>query len=287
MPRVWGGTILVSAHVTPARLDRHLWLAGFAMSGFTDPDRSGPGGIHRHGAVLGFDFTMAFQPIIDIDRRDVFSYEALVRGLTGEGAAHVLAHVTNDNRYTFDQVCRLKALALGTRLGVTTRLDINFMPNALGRAETCLRTTMLAARHYHFPPERIVFEATECERIEDGGRAAEVIRECQGLGLRIAIDDFGAGYSGLNLLADLHPDLIKLDIGLCRGIDRSRLRRAIVHGVLVTCRDLEIEVVAEGVETSGELAALRDLGVRYFQGFLFARPAFERLPEVHWPGQAA
>jgi EAL domain-containing protein (putative c-di-GMP-specific phosphodiesterase class I) len=249
-----------------------------------DPDQ---GGFPRSGTALGFRLTMAFQPIVDFDRREVYSYEALVRGPNGEGAAHVLAQVNDANRYIFDQVCRIKALTLGKRLGLTTRIDINFLPNALGNVETCLRTTVRAARHYKFPVEQIVFEVTEGERVQDVGRVAEVIRECQGQGLRIAIDDFGAGYAGLNLLADLHPDLIKIDMGLVRGIDASRLRRAIVHGVLVACRDLGIEVIAEGVETVGELSALRDLGVRYFQGFLFARPAVERLPAVHWPAQAA
>jgi EAL domain-containing protein (putative c-di-GMP-specific phosphodiesterase class I) len=229
---------------------------------------------------------MAFQPIVDLDRREVYSYEALVRGHNGEGAAAILGRVNDTNRYVFDQICRIKALAWGKRLGVTSRLDINFMPNALFQIDTCLRTTLRAARHYCFPAEQIVFEVTECERVADIAHVAAIIRECQGQGLRIAIDDFGAGYSGLQLLVDLHPDLIKLDIGLCRDIDRSRFRRAIVHGVMVTCRDLDIDVVAEGVETPGELAALRDLGVRYFQGFLFARPAVEKLPEVRWSGHA-
>jgi EAL domain-containing protein (putative c-di-GMP-specific phosphodiesterase class I) len=230
---------------------------------------------------------MAFQPIVYVDRREVYSYEALVRGPNGEGADHVLAQVNDANRYTFDQVCRVKALKLGKRLGVSTRLDINFLPNALMDVNTCLRTTVQLARHYRFPTEQIVFEVTECERVKDLRHVAAVISECQQQGLRIAIDDFGAGYSGLNLLAALHPNLIKVDIGLVRGIDRSRVRRAIVHGVLVACRDLDIEVIAEGVETPGELAALRDLGVRLFQGFLFARPAVERLPEVVWPALVA
>ena len=241
------------------------------------------GSIPRSASSLGFSITMAFQPIVDLDRREVHSYEALVRGPRGESAAHVLGRVTDDNRYLFDQVCRMRALSLGKRLGVGPRLNINFLPNALANVDTCLRTTLRAARHYQFPVDRIVFEVTEVERVADVRHVAEVVHECQGQGLKIAIDDFGAGYAGLNLLVELHPDLIKLDIDLCRGIDRSRHRRAIVHGVMVTCRDLGVEVVAEGVETPGELAALRDLGVPYYQGYLFARPEVERLPDVRWP----
>jgi EAL domain-containing protein (putative c-di-GMP-specific phosphodiesterase class I) len=229
------------------------------------------------------DFTMAFQPIADLEGRTVFAYEALVRGPRGEGARAVLAGVSAAGRYQFDQRCRTKALALAARLDLRVGLSINFLPNALYQPETCLRATLLAARQYGVPPDRIVFELTEGEEVADLPVVAATVRECQRQGLRIAIDDFGAGHSGLNLLAELHPDLIKLDMGLGRGIDASRPRRAIVHGVLTACRDLGIGVVAEGVETPGELAALRDLGVRYVQGYLLARPAVECLPAVRWP----
>ena len=231
----------------------------------------------------GIDITMAFQPIADLEDRVVFAYEALVRGLCGEGAASVLGRVAEPGRYRFDQRCRTKALALAACLGGRAGVSINFLPNALYRAGTCLRATLRAARHYGIPTDRIIFEMTEGEEVDDLRAVAEAVRECQRQGLRIAIDDFGAGHSGLNLLADLHPDLIKLDMGLCRGIDASRTRRAIVHGVLTACRDLGIGVVAEGVETPGELAALRDLGIRLVQGYLLARPAVECLPGVSWP----
>jgi len=103
---------------------------------------------------------------------------------------------------------------------------------------------------------------------------------------RTAIDDFGAGYSGLNLLADLQTDFIKLDMALVRGIDRSRTRQAIVRGTVSVCRDLGIATIAEGVETIDELRALMDLGIELFQGYLLARPAFEAQAEVLMPPQA-
>ena len=243
--------------------------------------------LHRHGGGPALDITVAFQPVVDLDRRAVYAYEALVRGRGGESAGEVLARVPAAGRYAFDQVCRIAAIALATRLGMTADLSVNFLPNALYEADTSLRTTVRAARHYDFPSDRLIFELTEGEQVADVGRVREAVRECQGQGLRVAIDDFGAGYAGLNLLADLTPDVVKLDMGLVRGIDGCRRRRAIVHGVLATCRDLNIGVVAEGVETAAELAALRDLGVRYAQGYLFARPAVECLPEVRWPGDAA
>jgi EAL domain-containing protein (putative c-di-GMP-specific phosphodiesterase class I) len=101
--------------------------------------------------------------------------------------------------------------------------------------------------------------------------------------VKVAIDDFGAGYSGLNLLSNFQPDQIKLDRCLIFGIESHCPRQSIVRAIVQVCRDLEIEVVAEGVETVGEYAWLMNAGVKLFQGYLFAKPAFESLPLVHYP----
>jgi EAL domain-containing protein (putative c-di-GMP-specific phosphodiesterase class I) len=96
-----------------------------------------------------------------------------------------------------------------------------------------------------------------------------------------AIDDFGAGHSGLNLLAEFQPDIIKLDMALTRTIHLDRVRRAIVKSMVNLCADLGISVIAEGIEEIDEALALRDLGVRLMQGYCFARPATERLPAIN------
>jgi EAL domain-containing protein (putative c-di-GMP-specific phosphodiesterase class I) len=98
-------------------------------------------------------------------------------------------------------------------------------------------------------------------------------------GLRVAIDDFGAGYSGLNLLAEFQPDAIKLDIQLVRDIESKGPRQAIVRAVIQACDDLGIEVVAEGVESEAEYRWFKRIGVRLFQGYYFCRPGFESLPK--------
>lgn len=234
-------------------------------------------------AGLDFDFTMAFQPIVDLDRRAVFSHEALVRGVNGEGAGVVLGRVNDKNRYQFDQACRTKAIGLAARLGVDSHLNINFMPNAVYRPEACIRSTLHAAAEWQFPITNIVFEVTEGEFITDHAHLAGIFTEYKRRGFKTAIDDFGAGSSGLNLLADFQPDFVKLDMLLLRNLDTDRVRRAIVKGVTGVCAELGVGVIAEGVETRGELAALRDLGIRLFQGYLFAKPATEALPAVAWP----
>jgi len=116
---------------------------------------------------LDFDFTMAFQPIVDLADGSVYAYEALVRGLDSESAASILAKVTETNRFAFDQLCRMRAVDLGARLGIAARLSINFMPNAVYEPDRCLRTTLAAAARTGFPIDRIVFETTEDDRIRD------------------------------------------------------------------------------------------------------------------------
>jgi len=234
----------------------------------------------RVNAAPGFDFTMAFQPFVDLQHGSLLGYEALIRGREGEGAQAVLARVTDENRYWFDQACRVKAIELATALGLQGLLSINFLPNAVYRPETCIRATLAAAKRLGFPRDRLMFEVTEGEKITDVEHLRGIFTEYKKQGFRTAIDDFGAGWAGLNLLAEFQPDYLKLDMALTRNIHRDPVRRAIVRGVLSTCEALSLRVIAEGVETRDECMALTDLGVRLFQGYLFARPGLESLPDV-------
>ena len=252
------------------------------MKVLSNPDALGrPCGECR--TPLGFEISMALQPIVNTTTRQVFAQEALVRGPEGQGAAEVLAKVTDENRYQFDQTCRVAAVSLAARLGVQSLLSINFLPNAVYQPERCLRTTLDAAIQFGFPVERIVFEITESEQVADSAHLRSIVAHYRARGFRTAIDDFGAGYSGLNLLAELQTDFLKLDMALVRNIDRDRARRAIVNGVLHVCRDLGIAPIAEGVETRAELDTLQGLGIELFQGYLFARPAFEAQATVTFP----
>lgn len=232
------------------------------------------------GTPLDFDFSMAFQPIIDIETQQVFAYEALVRGLNNEPASFILDQVHDGNRYRFDQCCRVKAIKLASELGMQARLSINFMPNAVYRPELCIRTTLAAAELYQFPIERIIFEITEGEKVENVPHVFNIIDHYRKRGFMTAIDDFGAGYAGLNLLADMQTDIIKLDMALIRNVNSDRMRQAIVKGILQVCSELSTRVMAEGVETAEEFDTLRSFGISLFQGYYFARPAFEALPAV-------
>jgi EAL domain-containing protein (putative c-di-GMP-specific phosphodiesterase class I) len=244
----------------------------------------------RPGEPLGFEFSFAFQPVVDLATHQIVSYEALVRGPAGEGAGSVLSRIDEANRYRFDQACRVKAIKTAVALGLQARLSINFLPNAVYKPELCIRTTIEAARAHGLPLERIVFEVTEGERIEDGPWFAQILREYQRCGFMTAIDDFGAGYAGLRLLSDFQPDIVKVDMDLVRGIDAHAPRRAIVRHLARMAEDMGVSVIAEGIETAAERDCLLDLGVVMHQGWLYARPGFQSLPVVDpsaWPGATA
>lgn len=226
------------------------------------------------------DLAFAFQPIIDLSTGAAYAHEALVRGPNGESAASVLAQVDDANRYRFDQRCRTTAIRQAAEMGMTSFLSINFMPNAVYQPAACIRSTFEAAQEHGFPLDRIIFETTEGENVISREHLVHIFRSYQSFGFQTAIDDFGAGYSGLTLLTDFQPDLIKLDMALVRGIDTDEVRQRIVAGVLSICNGLGIRVIAEGIETRGERDFLATLGVTLMQGYLFAKPAFKAAPVI-------
>ena len=225
---------------------------------------------------------MAFQPIVDVVTGSVYAYEALVRGPNGEGAGTVLSAVTDENRYAFDQQCRVRALELASKLGIGNdgaMLSINFLPNAVYEPRACIRLTLETATRLNFPLDRIIFEFTENETLNTE-HVKKIIHEYRAIGFKVALDDFGAGHSGLGLLTRIKPDAVKLDMDLVRGIDQDPRKEIIVKHTLAMLAELQIAFVCEGVETKAELEVLRKLGIKRMQGYYFAKPLFEALPKV-------
>jgi EAL domain-containing protein (putative c-di-GMP-specific phosphodiesterase class I) len=227
---------------------------------------------------------MAFQPIVDITTGRIYAHEALVRGEDGAGAAEVLAHVSADNRYAFDQACRIKAIELAADLNLADQgayLSINFLPGAVYEPRTCIQSTLKTAMRRGFPIKQIIFEFTESERL-DTDHVLNILRTYRTMGFMTAQDDFGAAFAGVGLLSKFQPDIVKLDMALIRDIDRDRTKRIIVKSTLDMLRDLNILPICEGIERIEEYRALADLGVVMMQGYLFARPALASLAEPSW-----
>lgn len=256
-------------------------------------------------AKPAFPFSMAFQPVVDLELGRIDAYEALVRGPNGEGAGWVLDQLTPENRYAFDQACRVKAIEMATTLGIAAadqptsdrapsdqdcRLNINFLPNAVYEPAACIRLTLDAAARTGFPLDRITFEIVEQEELSREAHLKRIITEYKRHGFQVALDDFSTGYSGLSRLAELRPDIVKLDRVLIQNCHQDKVRMAIIAAMAALCREIGIKLVLEGVETAEEVAALRQAGGRYMQGFYFAKPAFQAAPsraEIHWPQAGA
>jgi EAL domain-containing protein (putative c-di-GMP-specific phosphodiesterase class I) len=231
----------------------------------------------RTAEPLDFQFVFAYQPIVELGAQKIYAHEALVRGPNGESAYSVLSQVNDNNRYAFDQACRVAAIKGAAALNLQGYLSINFLPNAVYRPEACIRSTFDAAKLYGFPTERIIFEVTEGEQIQDRPHLVNIFKEYRRFGFQTAIDDFGAGYAGLNLLAEYQPHIVKIDMELVRGIDSSIAKQAIVRGIVAICRDLDITVLAEGIETASERDCLRGAGIDLMQGYLFSKPALQAI----------
>jgi EAL domain-containing protein (putative c-di-GMP-specific phosphodiesterase class I) len=229
---------------------------------------------------VNFDFSFAFQPIVNSNTRQVIAFEALVRGPSGEPSSDVFSRVPRTKLYGFDQACRLKAISLARQLKMQTKLNINLFPNSMYRTAFNIRATLQASLEYGFPTDDIIFEVSEAEKLVDYARIIDIFEAYEGFGFKTAIDDFGTGYSGLKLLVEYQPNYIKLDRHLIADIQKDHVKQTIVKGIIRICTELDIEIVGEGVETAGEYGWLRNRGIHIFQGYYFARPTFEALAEV-------
>ncbi|MGB7183606.1 MAG: EAL domain-containing protein [Burkholderiaceae bacterium] len=228
-------------------------------------------------------YSYAFQPIVNVTGRKVFSYEALIRGPGQEPAWHVLQQVPAELKYQFDRKSRASAVSLAGQLGISCLINLNYLPDSITQSVSAIEDTLAAAEQANIPPRQLVIEVTESEMVSDVSRFTSTLNEYRKLGIQTAIDDFGAGYSGLNLLAEFQPDQVKIDMQLVRDIQRNGPRQAIVRAVFQVCLDLGIDMIVEGVETIAEYQWLLDQGIELFQGYLFARPGFESLPSVNYP----
>ena len=229
------------------------------------------------------DLSFAFQPIANIRTGSIESYEALVRGKDGKTAADVFANIAQADQYRFDEILRVSAISLASELGIKFRLNLNLLPRSLSFSETAISSTVDAANKAGIPVSSIVIEITEKEIIDNVDWFRANISKHLRNGIKFSIDDFGAGYSGLNLLADFQPESIKVDMSLVRDIDSKGPRQAIVRGIVRTCRDLGIDVIAEGVESNAECKWFFDEGIELIQGYFLAKPGFEELPIPFMP----
>jgi EAL domain-containing protein (putative c-di-GMP-specific phosphodiesterase class I) len=226
-------------------------------------------------------FAIAFQPIVDVETGLTIAQEALVRGPSGQPAGSVLAAIPLPARHRVDAEIRRAALEEALRLGLpatTAALTLNVYPGGVAHLDFGVRRTAEDARALGFPLDRLVFEISEMEPVEDPEALAIELSALQRQGLRIALDDVGTGHARMPLLMVWRPDGAKIAREVIMGLDRDPQRLEQVRLTLAQLNAFGLVPVVEGVETVGEMQALRAMGVRAMQGFLFARPGLGVLP---------
>lgn len=219
------------------------------------------------------------QPIVD-RQGDVWGFECLMRATDESGArispAELLEWARRENLiFMLDRVCRERHIERASRLleGRELKALINFLPTAIYEPQFCLRSTLAAARKVGLEPRKVIFEVVETEKMTDFGHLARIIDEYRRMGFGAALDDMGSGYAGLELVAALKPDLIKIDREIIRNAPKSSWHATICRMLVQIAHEHGKLALAEGVETVEEADAARDCGADLLQGYFYARPA--------------
>jgi EAL domain-containing protein (putative c-di-GMP-specific phosphodiesterase class I) len=232
--------------------------------------------------LLSDTLSTVFQPILALSSRSVLGYEALTRGPAGSvyQMPMRLFEMAEEADLVFelDRKCRRRALRSAAALPAGAKLFVNVFPSAMYDPEFQGKALVRLVQSYGLQPERVVLEITERSAIENYELFAEALAELTGHGFAIAVDDVGAGYSGLEKIAHLDPQYLKFDRQLIRDIDSSYIRREMTRALKAFADRIGSSIIAEGIEREDELRTLLDLGIDYGQGFLLGRPASACFP---------
>lgn len=229
----------------------------------------------RAGLMASFDralqtMWMAVQPIVDVHKKRVFGYEALMRStepsLPHPGAILAAAERL-DRREDLGRHVRSLAAQAFQNAPEQTLLFVNLQTVELldpALYEASAPLSKIAGR--------VVLEVTERAAIDEIKDVPSRIGKLRDLGFRVALDDLGAGYAGLSSFAALEPEIVKLDMALVRNVHQSPIRQRLVASMTSLCKEMDLQVVAEGVEVPEELESVRATGCQLVQGYFFAKP---------------
>lgn len=225
--------------------------------------------------IYNRDLWTAFQPIVEMESRQVMGFEALARGPRGTDLEYPAALFGLASRFglvdDLERACRKQSFVDWQSFGAPARLFINTVP-ATVRDTTFLGRGVLDYLGPSLSPQFVTLEITEGQVIANINLYREAMHSFIEMGFTFAIDDLGAGYSGLETLATLGASYLKIDMGLVREVHQKRVNQQVVKAILELGAGVGSAVIAEGIETREEAETLKDLGLRYAQGYLFGRP---------------
>jgi EAL domain-containing protein (putative c-di-GMP-specific phosphodiesterase class I)/AmiR/NasT family two-component response regulator len=213
------------------------------------------------------DLAIAFQPVVDLRAGTIVGTEALARFPSGDRPPNLWF----DDAHAVGMGAELEVLAIETALRQLDSLPLDTFV-AINLSPSVVDSGLLHQVLERIDGRRVVIELTEHSRIEDYESLIDQLDSFRLQGIRVAVDDAGAGYAGLRHILRLRPDLLKMDIELIRGIDDDPARRALATALMLFAEEIGAVVVAEGIETREELETLQALGVRFGQGYHLARP---------------
>ncbi|ULK53894.1 diguanylate phosphodiesterase [Citrobacter portucalensis] len=215
------------------------------------------------------DFSFAFQPIIDPMSQRVIALEALIRGRDGETPATYFGNLNPEELYTADLQSKKTAFAMASALGLNDKmLSVNLLPMTLVNKPDAVSFLINEIAAHGLVPEQIIVEFTESEVISRFDTFAQAVKSLKAAGICVAIDHFGAGFAGLQLLSRFQPDRIKISRELITDVHKSGPRQAIIQAIIKCCTSLEIMISAVGVEKPEEWMWLESAGIEIFQGVM-------------------
>ncbi len=227
--------------------------------------------------LLGNQIRTVFQPVVDLRTGGVLGWEALSRGPSGTDNQAPLnmfdAAEVADLVFELDRHCRHTALNSARDLPKDAKLFINMFPASMYDPDFHGTSLIEMLDKHGLGPGRIVLEISEKKAIENYTMFVEALKSFTDLGFEVAVDDIGAGYSGLEKIAHLNPRYLKLDMQLVKDIDVSYIRREMTRAIKAFAAKAEAAVIAEGIEREGELEVVQEMGIEYGQGYLLGRPA--------------
>lgn len=237
--------------------------------------------------IAGRQLTALFQPIIDLNRGQIFGFEGLIRGPV-DGPLHsplklFEAAEAHDMREEIEHLCRRVTLESYKQQGLPGRLFLNVSPECLLSPGARSGETLNSIRALDIDPSRVVIELTENQPTFDFELMREAVRHYRAMGFSIAIDDLGQGFSSLRLWSELSPEFVKIDRHFVQGVDSDPIKRQFLRSIQEIARKSGTSVIAEGIETDGEMRHVGGSGIALGQGYFFARPL--AIPRVDLPGE--
>lgn len=222
------------------------------------------------------------QPIVDREL-NIYGYELLSRFKAEDGSTLYPGEVFTAARergrlYALDRICRLNAVKYSAQLN--TRAFINFIPTSIYSPEFCLRSTTELANSLNIDPTQFIFEVVESDKVEDIEHLKAILAYYRERGFQYALDDVGAGYSTLEMLTDLKPQFMKLDLYYVQGIANDVEKQQVAKVFLQRAFEVGAVPLAEGIETMEDFEWLRNSGYQLFQGYLFGKPSEEPQLEI-------